>query len=186
EPDVRAQRRGGAVPRRRDRRAGRLAQDGPARGAGRAVVARRANGVPGRSRPVRDAIPLRADCAHAAVRVPGERAPRRVVAVRRQRVRARDGHRPGEAVMRRLSGVITLVAAASLATPGAALADGAGSPQAIAARAEFLSSTPAPPGGAGAVCVIDSGVDTDTDLGPALVERGSVPPGGPVGDLGAR
>ncbi|HWV87581.1 MAG TPA: S8 family serine peptidase, partial [Capillimicrobium sp.] len=76
--------------------------------------------------------------------------------------------------------------AASLAAPGAALADGAGSPQAIAARAEFLSSTPAPPGGAGAVCVIDSGVDTDTDLGPALVERGSVPPGGPVGDLGAR
>lgn len=86
--------------------------------------------------------------------------------------------------MRRLSAVIALVAAASLAAPGAALADGAGSPQAIAARAEFLSSAPAPPGGASAVCVIDSGVDTDTDLGPALVERGSVLDA-PFGDLGA-
>ena len=73
---------------------------------------------------------------------------------------------------------------AVLGPPAAALADGAGTPQAIAARAEFLSSTPAPPGGAGAVCVIDSGVDTDTDLGPALTERGSVL-GAPFGDLGA-
>ena len=74
---------------------------------------------------------------------------------------------------------------AVLGPPAAALADGAGTPQAIAARAEFLSSTPAPPGGAGAVCVIDSGVDTDTDLGPALTERDAVPSGGFSGDLGA-
>jgi len=75
-------------------------------------------------------------------------------------------------------------AVALLAVPATASADGAGTPQAIAARAEFLSSTPAPPGGAGAVCVIDSGVDTDTDLGPALTERGSVL-GPPFDDLGA-
>jgi len=85
--------------------------------------------------------------------------------------------------MRRLA-VLGAALAGVLVAPGPAHADGAGSPQAIAARAEFLSSTPAPPGGAGAVCVIDSGVDTNTDLGPALVERGSVL-GPPFDDLGA-
>ena len=86
--------------------------------------------------------------------------------------------------MRRALALFAAAFAGALAAPAATLADGAGSPQAIAARAEFLSSTPAPPGGAGAVCVIDSGVDTNTDLGPALVERGSVL-GAPFDDLGA-
>jgi len=86
--------------------------------------------------------------------------------------------------MRRALALFAAALAGALAAPAATLADGAGSPQAIAARAEFLSSTPAPPGGAGAVCVIDSGVDTNTDLGPALVERGSVL-GAPFDDLGA-
>ena len=85
--------------------------------------------------------------------------------------------------MRRVA-ALSGAAVALLAVPATASADGAGTPQAIAARAEFLSSTPAPPGGAGAVCVIDSGVDTDTDLGPALTERGSVL-GPPFDDLGA-
>jgi subtilisin family serine protease len=56
-------------------------------------------------------------------------------------------------------------------TPGAlANAEGPGTPQATAANATFLSSAPAPATGGG-ICVIDSGVDTDTDLGPALAGR---------------
>ncbi|HEY8584413.1 MAG TPA: S8 family serine peptidase, partial [Capillimicrobium sp.] len=55
---------------------------------------------------------------------------------------------------------------------------------AVAANAEFLATLPAPPGGAAAVCVIDSGVDTTTDLGPALVKR-SAYDGGTPDDTGA-
>ncbi|WP_259312650.1 S8 family peptidase [Capillimicrobium parvum] len=72
--------------------------------------------------------------------------------------------------------------------PGAwANAEGPGTPQATAANATFLSNAPAPPGGAAGVCVIDSGADTDTDLGPALAGRtallGGVP--GDPSDQGA-
>ncbi len=78
----------------------------------------------------------------------------------------------------------TATATLALIAPASALADGAGTPQAVAANAQFLSATPAPPGGAGAVCVIDSGVDATTDLGASLGERDSVL-GPPFDDLGA-
>jgi len=84
----------------------------------------------------------------------------------------------------RISRIAAATAALALLAPASALADGAESPQAVAANAQFLSATPAPPGGAGAVCVIDTGVDTDTDLGASLAGRDSVL-GGPFGDLGA-
>jgi subtilisin family serine protease len=68
---------------------------------------------------------------------------------------------------------------AALSTPPGALAnaEGPGTPQATAANATFLSNTPAPATGGG-ICVIDSGVDTDTDLGPALAGRTSSLGGG--------
>jgi subtilisin family serine protease len=83
---------------------------------------------------------------------------------------------------------------ALLAAPAAAsaAAEGPGTPQATAANATFLSNAPAPTGGGG-VCVVDSGVDTDTDLGSALAGRtawlgggGSTDPGdfGAIGDTG--
>ena len=68
---------------------------------------------------------------------------------------------------------LLLATAATLAlAPSSAWADaeGPGTPQATAANATFLSNAPVPPSGRG-VCVIDSGVDTDTDLGPALAGR---------------
>jgi hypothetical protein len=69
--------------------------------------------------------------------------------------------------------LIPLAAAAvalTAATPAWATAEGPGTPQATAANATFLSNAPAPPTGGG-VCIIDTGVDTDTDLGPALAGR---------------
>lgn len=84
----------------------------------------------------------------------------------------------------RISRIAAVTATVALLAPASALADGAESPQAVAANAQFLSATPAPAGGAGAVCVIDTGVDTDTDLGASLAGRDSVL-GGPFGDLGA-
>jgi len=85
-------------------------------------------------------------------------------------------------------------AALALAAPTAAWAgaEGPGTPQATAANATFLSSAAAPATGGG-VCVIDTGVDTDTDLGAALVARttslgvgGAADPGdfGALGDTG--
>jgi len=82
----------------------------------------------------------------------------------------------------------TAAAAIALAAPAAAWAgaEGPGTPQATAANATFLSSAPAP-GGGGGVCVIDTGVDTDTDLGPALGLRTAIVGGVAVdpGDWGA-
>jgi hypothetical protein len=74
---------------------------------------------------------------------------------------------------------------AAMTAMAGASAEGPGTPQAVAAHAEFLSSLPAPPTGAGSVCVIDSGVDTDTDLGPALNTRSAFD-GGTPNDVGAR
>ncbi len=75
---------------------------------------------------------------------------------------------------------------ALILTPASAWAnaEGPGTPQATAANATFLSSAPAPPTGRG-VCVIDSGVDTDTDLGPALAGR-TAQLNGIVGDPSAK
>lgn len=71
----------------------------------------------------------------------------------------------------------TLLALLALPTPAWASAEGPGTPQATAANATFLSTAPTPPTGRG-VCVIDTGVDTDTDLGPALVSRTTTLGGG--------
>jgi hypothetical protein len=83
--------------------------------------------------------------------------------------------------------MLALTAALALAAPPSARAsaEGPATPQAVAAHAEFLAHTPAPPGGAAGVCVIDSGVDTNTDLGPALVKRSAFD-GGTPDDLGAK
>lgn len=80
-------------------------------------------------------------------------------------------------------------AALALAAPTTAWAgaEGPGTPQATAANATFLSSAAAPATGGG-VCVIDTGVDTDTDLGAALTARTTLLGGGgstDPGDFGA-
>jgi subtilisin family serine protease len=79
--------------------------------------------------------------------------------------------------------ILTVAAMLALALPATAHAgaEGPGTPQATAANATFLATAPAPPTGAGAVCVIDSGVDTNTDLGPALAGRSALL-GGTPGD----
>jgi serine protease len=73
-------------------------------------------------------------------------------------------------------------AAIALAAPATALAgaEGPGTPQATASNTTFLSAQPAPATGRG-VCVIDTGVDTDTDLNGALGTR-VAQIGGVVGD----
>lgn len=64
-------------------------------------------------------------------------------------------------------------------------AEGPGTPQAQAAHAEFLATWTPPPGKETAgVCVVDSGVDIDTDLGAALVARSAYDDGTP-NDTGA-
>jgi len=67
----------------------------------------------------------------------------------------------------------------------AASAEGPGTAQARVAHAEFLANW-APPSGneTAGVCVIDSGVDTDTDLGATLVKRSAFD-AGTLGDTGA-
>ena len=74
----------------------------------------------------------------------------------------------------------------ALAVPASAWADGPETLQARVAHAEFLAEAPAPPGGAGTVCIIDSGVDTDTDAASAIVKRFAYDGGSPddVGALG--
>jgi len=66
-----------------------------------------------------------------------------------------------------------------------ASAEGPGTVQARAAHAEFLANW-APPSGkeTAGVCVIDSGADTDTDLGATLVKRSAFD-AGTLGDTGA-
>lgn len=74
----------------------------------------------------------------------------------------------------------------ALAVPATAWADGPETLQARVAHAGFLAEAPAPPGGAGTVCIIDSGVDTDTDAASAIVKRFAYDGGSPddVGALG--
>lgn len=74
----------------------------------------------------------------------------------------------------------------ALAVPATAWADGPETLQARVAHAGFLAEAPAPPGGAGTVCIIDSGVDTDTDAESAIVKRFAYDGGSPddVGALG--
>ncbi|CAA9479052.1 MAG: hypothetical protein AVDCRST_MAG38-1892, partial [uncultured Solirubrobacteraceae bacterium] len=74
-----------------------------------------------------------------------------------------------------------LVAAGALAGPARAAtpSDAYPSPQAVAANAEFLVQVPAPPGGAGAVCVIDTGVTPLPDTASQIVERVAIDGGTP-------
>ncbi len=84
--------------------------------------------------------------------------------------------------MKRLT-LLPLLAVLVVPPPAWAGAEGPGTPQATAANATFLSNAPIPPTGRG-VCVIDSGVDTDTDLGPALAGRTTSLGGGGSTDPG--
>ena len=70
-----------------------------------------------------------------------------------------------------------------LAAAPPAAADAPETLQARVANAAFLAQAPPPPT-PGAVCVIDSGVDTDTDVAPAIVSR-YANDGGPPDDVGA-
>jgi subtilisin family serine protease len=84
--------------------------------------------------------------------------------------------------IRRGSGALAaLVAAGALAVPahGETLSDAYPSPQAVAANAEFLAQVPAPPGGAGVVCVIDTGVTPLPDTASQIVERIAIDGGTP-------
>jgi hypothetical protein len=80
----------------------------------------------------------------------------------------------------RIAGVAALLLLA--AAPPAA-ADAPETLQARVANAAFLAQAPPPPT-PGAVCVIDSGVDTDTDVAPAIVSR-YANDGGTPDDVGA-
>ena len=146
---------------------------------------------PATQRRLRVPLPVHAHADDDAVPAPRPCRARTRLAVGDRRVRADrcDGDR-----MRGLATWVSAVAVAVVAAVSAAgapvawaNAEGPGTPQATAANATFLSSLPAPPGGAAGVCVIDSGVDTDTDLGPALAGRtallGGVP--GDPSDQGA-
>ena len=89
---------------------------------------------------------------------------------------------PATASIRRNTGALAaLVAAGALAVPAqaATLSDAYPSPQAIAANAEFLSQVPAPSGGAGVVCVIDTGVTPLPDTASQIVERLAIDGGTP-------
>src|SRR3954452_11084264 len=72
-----------------------------------------------------------------------------------------------------------LLAAVGLSPAVVRADDSQPTPQAIAANAEFLLHTPAPPTGAAAVCVIDTGVDVTEDLKDAVVERVALDGGDP-------
>jgi subtilisin family serine protease len=84
---------------------------------------------------------------------------------------------PTRAIVRGVTGALAaFVAAGALAGPARAnvLPDNFPTPQAKLANAEFLAHAPAPPAGAGTVCVIDTGVTPLPDLDTQLVERISV------------
>ena len=74
-----------------------------------------------------------------------------------------------------------LVAAAAGCTPAQAnvLSDAYPSPQAVAARAEFLAQAPEPAGGAASVCVIDTGVTPLPDMGSQITHRFAIDGGSP-------
>lgn len=88
--------------------------------------------------------------------------------------------------IRRGTGALAAFAAAgALAVPAAhadTLSDAYPTPQAIAAHAEFLAQVPAPPAGAGTVCVIDTGVSPLPDTAGQIVERLAID-GGDPGDI---
>src|SRR4051794_11656459 len=85
---------------------------------------------------------------------------------------------------RLLTATATTVAFAASAAPQA-LALEPYTPQAIDANAKFLSYAPAVAGRPDMkVCVVDTGVDLTTDAAPAVIDRETVFPGGPVGDGG--
>src|SRR3954453_21599941 len=87
-------------------------------------------------------------------------------------------------IRRLLTATGTTVAFAAPAAPPA-LALEPLTPQAIDANATFLSYAPAIPGRPDMkVCVVDTGVDLTTDAAPAVVDRETVFPGGPVDDGG--
>ena len=89
---------------------------------------------------------------------------------------------PATASIRRGTGALAaLVAAGALAVPARAetLSDAYPSPQAIAANAEFLAHVPPPAGGAGTVCVIDTGVTPLPDTASQIVERIAIDGGTP-------
>lgn len=75
-----------------------------------------------------------------------------------------------------------LAGAMALAAPPARAdlpSDAYPSPQAKFAHAEFLLNTPAPPTGAGTVCIIDTGVTPLPDMGNQIVERIALDGGNP-------
>jgi hypothetical protein len=83
--------------------------------------------------------------------------------------------------------LLTAAVAATLAAflPASAFALEPFTPQAVDANATFLSYAPAVPGRPDMkVCVVDTGVDLTTDAAPAIVDRETVFPGGPVSDGG--
>lgn len=84
-------------------------------------------------------------------------------------------------VRRGAGALAALAAVGALAVPAHAdtLSDAYPSPQAIAANAEFLSQVPAPSGGAGTVCVIDTGVTPLPDTASQIVERIAIDGGTP-------
>ncbi len=89
---------------------------------------------------------------------------------------------PANARIRRGTGALAaLMAAGAFGVPAAAEtpADAYPSPQAIAANAEFLARVPAPAGGAGTVCVIDTGVTPLPDTAGQIVERIAIDGGSP-------
>lgn len=89
---------------------------------------------------------------------------------------------PATASIRRGTGALAaLVAAGALAVPARAetLSDAYPSPQAVAANAEFLAHVPPPVGGAGTVCVIDTGVTPLPDTASQIVERIAIDGGTP-------
>ena len=86
------------------------------------------------------------------------------------------------ASIRRGTGALAaFVAVGVLAVPASAESpsDAYPSPQAIAANAEFLSQVPPPAGGAGVVCVIDTGVTPLPDTASQIVERIAIDGGTP-------
>jgi hypothetical protein len=89
-------------------------------------------------------------------------------------------HERGGALMRRYSALragvalATVLGAGIVATAPTLAATPAVTTQALAADAAFLAYAPAPAGGAGALCLVDTGVDVnpDTQGRPDLGDRG--------------
>jgi hypothetical protein len=88
-------------------------------------------------------------------------------------------------IFRRLPAAIATMVAFGVSAAPQAVALEPYTPQAIDANAQFLSYAPAIAGRPDMkVCVVDTGVDLTTDAAPAVVDRQTVFPNGPVGDGG--